>query len=210
MPVRTVSSPVFASVIESVGGGQAAGDAKTKSATSVSADTDVVALANGGANCTVQLDFTISKHEIFYGDNKTADSQSDKESRTVRVHEYAHVGARNALASKTLLEALCKEVGVNWKFSIKSTGDTAADQATLDATKATYESAVEDFITPLIDYLDELVVHETQRNAGKVGMTTDSQLATQLAAISYTDPATGTAKSPSTSITTPGSGLRHS
>ena len=195
MPVRNVSSVAFAAVTEKLDGGLGAGNAKTVSATSVSGDTVIVNTATG-ANCTVHLDFAISKHEIGYGDRNTADSGSDKETRTVRQHEFAHVGGRNALASKTVLQALCDDVKVKWTFTIKSTGDQTADQATLDSTRATYEGAVEDYINPIVDYLDELVIHETQRTAGKVGVKSAAAIATMLAAISYTDPETGKARTP--------------
>jgi len=91
-------------------------------------------------------------------------------------------------------------VGVKWKFSVKFTGDNTADQAKLDATRLAFESAVENYINPFIGYLDEVVVHETQRKAAKTGRPTDSQLAAQLAAISYTDPETGTVKQPSANV----------
>ena len=199
MPVRKVSAIAMTVVTESVGGGQSPGDAVTKTATTVDADTDVVNVAKG-ADCTVHLDLAISRHEIHYGDRKTANSTSDKETRTVRQHEYAHVGARNALADKKLLTALCGDVGVKWKFHIASTGNTGADQAKLDSTRLAFEGAVEDYINPLIDYLDEFVVHEVQRKASKAGRPTDSQLATQLAAISYTDPETGAVKQPGSKV----------
>jgi hypothetical protein len=192
MPVRNVSAVGFTVVTEAIDASQNAGEALTKTATNVDADTDVVNVASG-ADCTVQLDFTITKHAIGYGDRNTADSTSAKETRTVRQHEYAHVGARNALASSTLLSALCTDVGVNWKFH-------APDQATLDATKARFEAAVEAYVNPIVDYLDELVVHETQRKAGKVGVKTDAQVAAMLAAISYTDPDTGKSRAPSAKV----------
>ncbi|WP_406699757.1 hypothetical protein V5E97_12950 [Singulisphaera sp. Ch08] len=199
MPVRKTSTVAMTVVVESVGGGLSPGDAVTKTTTTVGAHTDVANVTNG-ADCTVHLDFEISRHEIFYGDRKTADSTSDKETRTVRQHEYGHVGARNALADKSLLTSLCSDVGVKWKFHIASTGNLGADQAKLDATTLAFESAVEDYINLFIDYLDELVVHETQRKASKTGRPTDSQLATKLAAISYTDPETGTLKQPSSKV----------
>jgi len=199
MPVRKASTVAMTVVVESVGGGQSPGDAVTKTTTTVGAQTDVVNVANG-ADCTVNLDFEISRHEIFYGDRKTADTTSDKETRTVRQHEYGHVGARNALADKALLTALCTDVGVKWKFHIGFTGNLGADQAKLDSTSKAFESAVEDYINLFIDYLDEFVVHETQRKAAKTGRPTNSQLATKLAAISYTDPETGTVKTPSSKV----------
>jgi len=175
------------------------GDAVTITSTSVSANTDVANTVNG-ANCTVQLDFDISKHEIFYSARNIADSPSKHETRTGRQHEFGHVGARNALASKTLLTSLCTDVGVKWTFSIKSTSDQKADQEKLDATARKFEKAVEDFINPLVDFLDEKVVHETQRKASMTGRPTDSQVAAMLSAISYVDPTTGTAKSLSTNV----------
>lgn len=199
MPVRNVSAIGMTMVSEAVGGGQSPGEAVTKTLTTVAAHTDVANVTNG-ADCTVQLDFEISKHEIFYGDLKTADSTSDKETRTVREHEYAHVGTRNALADTKLLTALCSDVGVKWKFHIAFSGNLGADQAKLDATSRAFESAVENYINPFVDYLDEVVAHETQRKASKAGRPTDSMLATQLAAISYTDPETGTVKQPGSQV----------
>jgi hypothetical protein len=199
MPVRTVTAVGFPKVTEIVGGGLSAGNAKTSTATTVSASTNVVNTATG-ADCTVQLDFTISSHQIAYGDRNTADSGSAKETITVRQHEFGHVGARNALANATLLTALCNDVSVNWKFQIKSSGNLAADQATLNATQKSFEDAVENYINPIIDFLDESVVHATQRNAAYVGVKSNADVQALLGAISYTDPVTTKSKAPSNTV----------
>jgi hypothetical protein len=156
--------------------------------------------AASGADGIVQLDLKISAHQISYGDRTTADSVSRNEARTARQHEYAHVGARNALASSMLLTALCRDVGVQWKFHINTTNDQSADQASLAATRKTFESAVEDYINLLVGYLDEPVVHETQRNATTTGVKSASEVKTLLDSISYDDPVTGTSKKPSTAV----------
>jgi hypothetical protein len=200
MPVNTVSAVAFAKVTEVVDTAQGAGNANTTTATTVSATTTWSA---NGLDGTVGLDFTISSHEIAYGDRQTADSTSAKETRTVRQHEYSHVGARNALASKTLLKALCDDVKVQWTCHVAAnalTGNPVTDAATQAAAAKPFEDAIEDYINPIIDYLDELVVHETQRNAGKVGVKTAAQVATMLAAISYTDPVSSTTNTPSTTV----------
>jgi hypothetical protein len=199
MPVKTVSAVALTAVTEAIDTTLGAGKANTSTATSVGANTTVVNVADG-ADCTVDLDFTISSHAIGYGDRQTADSGSAKETRTVRQHEYAHAGARNALASKTLLTALCNDVSVRWTFHFTATGDQTKDQAALNAMKKPYEDNVENYINPIIDYLDELVVHETQRAAGVNGVKTAADIANMLAAISYTDPVSGTSKTPSTTV----------
>jgi hypothetical protein len=201
MPVRNVSPLALSSVKEEVGGVKGDNAAVTITTTSVQATTDVVNVA-GGVDCTVNLDFEITKHEIRYRDRNTADRQSQHETRTVRQHEYGHAGARNALASKALLTKLCSDVGVKWTFHVKTTGNKEADEEKLDETATTFEDAVLNYINSIIGYLDEKAVHETQRNAGMSGRPTDADLALVLAAISYTDPTTGTAKSPSNSVMT--------
>jgi hypothetical protein len=198
MPVRNVSSIAFVKVTETIGG---TNDGLTTTTTLVAADTDEKGLAAGkGWDCTVQLDFKISKHSITYSALGKANTTSSKETRTVRQHEYAHVGARNALASQTLLADLCKDVGVKWKFHIDETGNAVTDRSNIDKTKKTYEKAVEDYISAIVDYLDEKVVHETQRNAQLVGVKDVTQVAAMLAAISYSDPETGNAQAPNGKI----------
>jgi hypothetical protein len=201
MPVRNVSAAAFSAVSESVNAAKVAnrGDAVTLSPTAVSADTDELPVKDG-TDCTVQLDFTISSHEIAYMTRNTADSGSAKETRTVRQHEYSHVGARNALASKSLLTALCNDVGVVWKFHSNISPTTDEERKALDAEKKKYEDAVEAYIKPIVDYLDELVVHETQRNAGLAGVSDATAVASMLAAISYTDPETKKTKKPSATV----------
>jgi len=199
MPVRTVSAIGFAAVTEKINGAYSAGDAKTRTATSVNGDTAIAKTADG-VNGTVSLDFIISKHEIGYGDRNTALSGSAKETRTVREHEFAHVGGRKALASSTLLTNLCNGVKVNGKFSLKNTDSQATDLANQASAKKDYESAVEDYINPLIDYFDEFVIHETQRTAGLVGVSSAASVAAMLAAIEYTDPDSGTTNKPSATV----------
>jgi hypothetical protein len=198
MPVRTVSAIAFVKVTESIGG---TSSGLTTTATTVSADTDLKSLTGGkGTDGAVQLDFTISTHSITYSAVGVADALSSKETLTVRQHEYGHVGARNALASKTLLTDLCTDVGVKWTFHIPDSGNLSADQVAFDQAKTKYQSAVENYINPIVDYLDENVVHETQRTAQMVGRVDAKGVAAMLAKISYLDPVTGTTQTPSGAI----------
>lgn len=193
MPVRTVSAPALSKVTESIDPNGPDGVALT----STTVDAEAVMTTGPKSRIgTVNLDFVIGSHAITYSKKGYADSTSKAESRTVRQHEYGHVGARNALASSAVLTSLCTAVQVNWTFSVPTTGDDTKDQAAEDAAKASYESAVVNYIEPFIEYLDELVLHAARRAAGVAGVPTDTDLATMLAGIKYTDPATGQSRTP--------------
>ena len=189
MPVRTASAPALSSVSERIDANGPDGVAITS--TTVDAEA-VMTTGKQGRVGTVNLDFTIGSHTITYARKGDADQTSRAETRTVRQHEYGHVGARNALANSAVLTALCTAVQVNWTFVVPA----SADQAAEDALKASYQDAVVNYIEPFIEYLDEVVVHAARRAAGVAGVPTDAQLATMLAGISYTDPATKQTRSP--------------
>ncbi len=191
MGVRTMTVSGFGTVVESVGSIPATSSAAALTTTSNVCDADnVVINTSAGATINFFLDVTISNHKIAYA-SANASQTSRAETRTVREHEFAHVGARNGFGSATAIKALCDDVKVKWTAKAKT-------QAEVSAAITAYEDAIENYLSPMLDYFDELVVHKVQRATGIfVGMPTDADLATVRATFEYVDPETGASRKPS-------------
>ncbi len=191
MGVRTMTVSGFGTVVESVGSIPSSSSAAALTTTSNVCDADnVVINTSGGATINFFLDVTISNHKITYA-SANANQTSRAETRTVREHEFAHVGARNGFGSATAIKALCDDVKVKWSAKAKT-------QAEVNEKITAYEDAIENYLSPMLDYFDELVVHKVQRASGKfVGMPTEVDLKATRGTFEYLDPETGASRKPS-------------
>ena len=191
MGVRTMTVSGFGTVVESVGSIPPTSWAVALTTTSSVPDADnVVVNTSQGATINFFLDVTISNHKITYA-SANANQTSRLETRTVREHEFAHVGARNGFGSAAAIKALCDDVKVKWTAKAKT-------QADVSAAITAHESAIENYLSPMLEYFDELVVHKVQRASGKfIGMATDADLKTVRDTFEYIDPETGASRKPS-------------